>query len=164
VLGGTFGVTAGKLQLTSPATSLAVPNSNMATHLFELPTNHYEFFVDGNAPASSSSFDDFTVFFNVTDEFNHHFVNISEGNDAASNGLFRVSGGVATQIVGFGSNTTPPGTARRIRVQNIAGTIRVFRDDIALGTPITESQTGTKVGVGSRNNAATFDNVFVERR
>jgi mono/diheme cytochrome c family protein len=165
IIGGTFSATGGKEQLTNPATGLTLPNSNIGLHVTPLDINSYEVFVDGNAPPTSSTFDDFTVFFGFQDENNHYFVNVSEGDDGAANGVFKVEFGVRTQIIGFGSNTTPPGTARRIRVQNLNGQIRAFRDDVQIGaTTVDNSFFGGRVGVGSRNNAATFDNMFVERR
>jgi hypothetical protein len=166
VIGGTYSVSGGKEQLTNPATGLTLPNSNIGVHAFDLgEARSFELFVDGNAPASSSGFDDFSVIFNFLNEENYYFVNISEGNDAASNGVFRVEAGFRTQIIGFGSNTTPPGTPRRIRVRKINDVITVFRDDVQLGASKVDSTfTQGRVGLGSRNNAATWDNLILERR
>ena len=50
-------------------------------------------------------------------------------------------------------------------LERINGRIRVFREEEQLGTDIVDTTfTFGKIGVGSRNNAATFDHVLVERR
>lgn len=166
VIGGTYSVTGGKEQLTNPDPGLVLPNSNIGIHSVDLTSvRSFELFVDGNAPATSSTFDDFSVFFNFIDQDNHYFVNVSEGNDDAANGVFKVEFGFRTQIIGFGNDTTPPGTARRIRVRRVNDVIQVFRDDAPLGSfKLDSTFVGGTVGLGSRNNAATWDNLFIERR
>jgi hypothetical protein len=163
MLGGTFTVTGGKLQLTSPATGLTLPNSNIAVHTTAAPSGDFELFVDGNAIATSGTADDFTVVFNFQNTTNYMFANFNEGNDSASNGLFKVVNSVRTQIMDF-SSTTAGGTSRRISIRRTGATIKVFRDGVQMGSNVNDSTfSGGQVGVGSRNDAGTFDNFFVER-
>jgi mono/diheme cytochrome c family protein len=164
VLGGTFAVSTGAFRLSSPVTNNNLPNANLAVHPTLLPSGDYELFVDGNATASSATNDDFTVVFNYQNVTNYMFVNFGEANDSASNGVFRVVNSVRTQIADFTTLTTP-GTARRISVRKTGSTIRVFRDGTQIGSSVNDSTfTAGQIGVGSRDNAGTFDNVFVERQ
>jgi hypothetical protein len=90
-------------------------------------------------------------------------VNFGEANDAATNGVFRVVNSVVTQIADF-SSLTAPGTARRISVRKTGSTIAVFRDGTQIGSNVNDSTfKGGQMGLGSRDDAATFDNVFVEK-
>jgi hypothetical protein len=165
MLGGTFSVTGGKLQLTSPSTNVSIPNGNITVHPTLLATGNFEVFVDGNAAASSAdTTDDFTVVFNFQNTTNYMFVNFAEANNSAGNGVFRVVNSVVTQITDF-TTLTPPGTARRISVRKTGSNISVFRDGIQIGSTVADSTfQGGKIGVGSRNDAATFDNIFVEKQ
>jgi cytochrome c peroxidase len=163
ILGGTFTVTGGKLQLTSPATGTTLPNSNLAVHTTSGPSGDFELFVDGNAIATSGTADDFTVVFNFQNATNYMFANFNETNDSAANGLFKVVNSVRTQIMDF-SSTTAGGTPRRISIRRAGATIKVFRDGVQMGSDVNDSTfSGGQVGVGSRNDAGTFDNFFVER-
>jgi len=162
-LGGTFTVTGGKFQLTAPGTSSTPPNANVAVHNTDVPGD-FELFVDGNAPASSQTNDDFTIVFNFQNVTNYMFVNFGEKDEATANGIFKVVNSVRTKIGTFGTTVTPPGTARRIRIQRVGASIKVLRDGTQIGPTVNDSTfTGGKVGVGSRNNAAPFDNFFVEK-
>jgi hypothetical protein len=128
-----------------------------------LPAGDFELFVDGNATATSSTTDDFTVVFNFQKATNYMFVNFNETNDTSSNGVFKVVSGVRTQIRDF-TTTTAGGTARRISVRKTGATIKVFKDGTQIGTDVNDSTfSGGTAGVGARNNAASFDNLFVER-
>jgi hypothetical protein len=163
ILGGTFGVSGGKLRLTNPSTNPSLPNANVAVHPTVLPAGDFELFVEGNADAATGGNDDFTVVFNYQNVTNYMFVNFGDANDGATNGVFRVVNSVRTQIRDI-SGLTTPGTARRISVQRIGSTIRVMKDGAQIGTVNDSTFSGGQVGVGSRDNAATFDNLFVEKR
>jgi hypothetical protein len=162
-LGGTFTVTGGKFQLTAAANNSTLANSNVAVHMTDVPGD-FDLFVDGFAPASAQTNDDFTVVFNFQNVTNYMFVNFGEKDEATANGIFKVVNSVRTKIGTFGTTLTAPGTARRIRLTRAGGTIKVTRDGTQIGPTVTDSTfTGGKVGVGSRNNNATFDNIFVEK-
>ena len=164
MLGGTFTVTGGKLQLTSPSSNVNIPNGNIAAHPTLLPAGDFEVFVDGNAAASAGdTTDDFTVVFNFQNTTNYMFVNFAEANNSSGNGVFRVVNSVVTQIADF-TTLTPPGTSRRISVRKTGNNIAVFRDGTQIGSTVADSTfQGGQIGVGSRNDAATFDNIFVEK-
>ena len=107
---------------------------------------------------------DFTIVFNFQNVTNYMYVNFGERDEATANGIFRVVNSVRTKIGTFGTTVTAPGTARRIRVQRVGASIKVFRDGTQIGPTVNDATfTGGQVGVGSRNNAATFDNFFVEK-
>lgn len=164
ILGGTFAISGGKLQLTAPASSPTLPNANLAVHPTLLPAGDFELFVEGNATNTTSSNDDFSVVFNYQNATNYMFVNLGDVNDATGNGIFRVVNSVVTQIRDF-TSTTAPGTARRISVRRTGAVIQVLRDGSQLGTDVSDTTfSGGQVGIGSRDNAAVFDNVFVEKR
>jgi cytochrome c peroxidase len=163
ILGGTFGLSGGKLRLTNASTNSSLPNANIAVHPTALPAGDFELFVEGNADGATGGNDDFTVVFEYQNATNYMFVNFGDVNDSAGNGVFRVVNSVRTQIRDF-SGLTTPGTARRISVRRTGATIRVMRDGAQIGTDVNDNTfSGGQVGVGSRDNAASFDNLFVEK-
>jgi alpha-D-ribose 1-methylphosphonate 5-triphosphate diphosphatase PhnM len=113
------------------------------------------------ATASSSTFDDFSVIFGYVDANNYYFASFNESDDDNTNGIFRVSNGTATQIRNFSATTTAGTSLHAIKVEVKDGTVSISRGSTVLGTVSVSESLDGKVGVGTRNNAAIFDNLKV---
>jgi hypothetical protein len=166
VSGGTWTVTGGKLQLTAPAVpSGSQPTGNIRVHNSGLSGN-FTCTVDASVTANSgSAWDDFAVIFGYASATNYYFASFNESNDAGTNGLFYYNGSTSTQLVDFTALITP-GTNYTIKVEYIGTTLKVYRGPVGGTLTLYATHTvtlpaGGKVGVGSKNDAATFDNILV---
>lgn len=158
--GGSWQVSGGQYQLRNTASASDASNGNISVHKTSVPTN-FTLTADASAVSSSSSWDDFSVIFNYQNRDNYYFASFNESDDDQTNGIFKVVGGVTTQIANFDS-TIAAGTTYKIKVEKQNDTIRVYRDNALQATVRDSAFSGGKVGFGSRNNAATFDNLIVE--
>jgi hypothetical protein len=156
IRGGTWTLASGRYSLTSPSTT-AVPNANLALQKTVL-SGDFSLMATGSTVATSSPWNDFSIVFNYRDATNYYFANFSEGQDAASNGLFRVSNGTATQIADI-STTITPGTYYPIRIERQGSAIRVFRGNALVAKAIDSTFTSGKVGFGTKNDGARFDDL-----
>ncbi len=166
VSGGTWTVTGGKLQLTAPATPTgSQPNGNIRVHNTGLSGN-FTYTVDASVAANAgSAFDDFSVIFGHVSPTNYYFASFNESNDPATNGLFYYNGTTATQVVDFTTLITP-GTTYTVKVEYIGSTLKVYRGPVGGSLTLYATYTVSlpasgKIGVGSKNDSATFDNALV---
>ncbi len=160
VMGGTWTVTGGQLELTSPGN--AIPNGNLYINNTTL-TGNFELRVNGRATDSSTSaWEDFSVVFNYINPSNYYFASFNVSNDTATNGLFRVVNGVVTELADF-STTITSNTFYPITVRRVGSQLTVLRGTTTVATLSVSGQpTGlVKFGVGSRNDPCSFDDFYV---
>ncbi|TFD70600.1 Ig-like domain-containing protein [Cryobacterium sp. Hb1] len=158
IRGGTWAVASGRYSLTAPSTA-AVPNANLALQKTVM-AGDFSVMATGMTVASTSPWNDFSIVFDYRDALNYYFANFSEGQDAASNGLFRVSRGVAAQIADFAPTITA-NTFYSIRIERQGAAIRVFRGTTLLAAAADATFSSGRVGFGSKNDAAKFDDLIV---
>lgn len=158
--GGDWSVGNGKYLLANTNSKVDNPNGNISVHQSSL-ANNFTLTADASATASSSAWDDFSIIFNYQDLNNYYFASFNEKDDDQTNGIFKVAGGVATQLINFDS-TIQAGTNYKIQVEKTGDTIKVYQDGKLQATAKDSSFSGGKFGVGSRNNPATFDNLQVK--
>ena len=158
--GGTWSVTGGKYALTNPVNGTeANGNGNVAVHNTVIPGN-FKLTAQGSATASDGSFDDFSVLFNYQDNNNYYYASFNESNDGATNGIFKKAAGVVTQLADFTALSTA-GTTHAVTIEKTGSTLRVSQGTSVLATATDATFAGGKVGFGSRNNGATFDDLVV---
>lgn len=155
--GGSWSVVSGKYMLTDTAKDITAPNGNISVHKTSL-AGDFTLTADASATASSSSWDDFSIIYNYQDLENYYFASFNERDDDNTNGVFKVEDGVITQIANF-SSTITAGTAYNIKIEKVGDTAKVYRNGSLLSTVKDSTFMGGKVGFGSRNNPATFDNL-----
>jgi hypothetical protein len=162
VRGGTWAVSGGRYVLSSPAAGTTeTGNGNLTVHGTSV-SGDFTLTTNAKVPGTSSSWDDFSVVFNYTDTSNYYFASFSEGNDVYTHGLFRVQAGRVTQLADF-TAVISSGVDYSIKVERIGSTIRVSRNGV-LAAEVTDSTfTSGKVGYGSRNDPASFDNLRVTK-
>ena len=166
VSGGIWTVTGGKLQLTVPATPTgSQPNGNIRVHNTGFSGN-FNYTVDASVTANAgSAFDDFSVIFGYVSATNYYYASFNESNDAATNGLFYYNGTTSTQVVDFTALITSA-TTYTVKIEYIGTTLKVYRGPAGGSLTLYATYTVTlpasgKIGVGSKNDSATFDNALV---
>jgi hypothetical protein len=160
VSGGTWTSSNGRCVLTSAVTSCQTANCNLMVHNTSV-AGDFNLTVQGVAASSSSSWDDFVILFGYQDSSNYYFASFNEANDADTNGIFRVVNGTKTQIADFGAVTSSGSTLHNIEINRTGSTVRVRRDGTLLGTVADSTFINGKVGFGTFNNNASFDNLLV---
>jgi hypothetical protein len=143
-------------------------NGNISVHQKAVPSRYFILESNGKVVPTSSAFDDFSLLFNYQDAKNYYYASFNESNDENTNGIFKVVSGVVTKLA---SNSHPieAGVDYRIKVVKTREKIEVFLMDlrardyiftlVASGSDATFN--GGKVGFGSLNNSAIFDNLTV---
>lgn len=134
-------------------------NGNIATH--QTPTaGNFTLQVDAKVTQSTSKFDDFSVLFDYVDANNYWYASFNESNDNGTNGIFKIENGAMTQVTDF-SRTITPGQNYKVGIRREGMQVSVFLDGVRMGTAVTNGIDGA-VGVGSRNNTVSFDNLKVD--
>jgi hypothetical protein len=159
VAGGTWTVTGGQLQLTNAALPSGEQLANVRVHTTPV-SGDFTLKVDARATASTSVWDDFAVVFNYQDAGNYYFASFNESNDAYTQGIFKYSNYTLTQLADFGG-AIAGGTFYPVEVVRSGGLIKVLLNGALAGQVTDASFTGGRVGVATKNNAATFDNLVV---
>ncbi|ADO73506.1 polysaccharide lyase [Stigmatella aurantiaca] len=161
VSGGTWSVTGGQMTLTQAVPPVGQSLGNILVHNTAV-TGDFEYTLDASAPATAELWDDFAVVFHYRDSSNYSFASFNESNDGATHGILKYENGVLTQLADFGGAITA-GTVYGIKVVRTGSRIQVYRNGVLEGQVTDASFTGGKVGVGTKNNAGTFDNLIVRQ-
>jgi hypothetical protein len=157
--GGTWKVSNGLYQLTA-ASTCSGPLCNRAVHNTNV-SGDFTLTAQVSAVSSSAIWDDAAVIFGYQDANNYYYVSFNESNDPNTNGLFKVVGGTKTQLTDFAATTASGSTLHNIRIERVGSGIKVYRDGTMVGTGNDSTYTNGKVGVGTYNNNANFDNLKV---
>jgi len=159
--GGAWSVRNGKYELQDSDRRVPqVANRNISIHNKSL-TENFTLTVDASATATSSRWDDFSIIFNYQDRNNYYYTSFNESVDGKTHGIFKVVDGVASKIANFSSQISG-GTTYNVKVERSGSTIKVSRNSSLQATLQDATFNNGKVGVGSFNNSATFDNLKVE--
>jgi hypothetical protein len=159
VAGGTWRVVRGRYQLTDPATAWT-GNANVAVHSTPV-RGDFLLRASVRAGATASPDDDVSVVFGYRNRRNYDYVSLAERNGVTTSGVFRVRAGRLQPL----ADITRPLAARTfatVTVQRTGATIRVAvgGTQVARTTDSTLPASG-RVGFGTRDNPAAFDNLVV---
>ena len=160
VRGGRWRVANGMYVLSAPS-SANLPNANLSVHTTPVPGD-FVLSAKGRTTATANASNDFSVVFGFADPSNYWFANFAERNDGTHSGVFRVSGGVRTQVADI-SGRISAGTMYPVRVERRGGAVRVFRSGALVAQAAVAAFPGDRVGFGSRNDGGAFDNLVVTR-
>ncbi len=156
--GGSWQVAGGQYVLSNP-TAAPIPtfgNSNYALHK-TARTGDFKVQVDART-TDTDTWADFAVIFSFKDASNYWYAAFARSDDAFTNGLFKVEGGVQTEVASFGS-TVASNTTYAISIVQAAGNLMVSSNGTALATVAANPGDG-RFALGSRDNAAVFDNLL----
>jgi hypothetical protein len=159
ISGGTWASSNGQCVLTGAA-SVSSGIGNLLVHNTAI-TGDFTLTANGSAPSTSSSWDDFAIIFNYQNSTNYYYAHFSESNSTTANGIFRVLDGTHSQLVDFTTMTTAGTTLHTIKVERVGSSIKVYRGSTLMGQATDSNFTGGKVGLGTTNNNANFDNLKV---
>jgi hypothetical protein len=158
--GGSWAVASGRYTLADPADGGAdVANANLAVH-DTVVDGDFVLTTTASTTATDSPFNDFSVVFGYVGPADYWFASFSEGNDDRTSGVFRVVDGVRTELADI---TVPvaAGTLYPVRIERAGRSLRVVRGDQEVAALADADVPAGKVGFGSRNDGATFDDLLV---
>lgn len=161
IKGGTWAVSNGRYVLSNPAqpVNAGVGNANYAIHKVKV-TGDFILDADVMATASSSKYDDASVIFNWQDASNYLYASFNETADSGTNGIYKIVGGQQTLLQAF-PTTFSAGVSRHVKVTHLASSYAVLVDGAAIGTVVDTTFSSGQFGLGSRNNADSFDNFVI---
>lgn len=160
VSGGTWSVTGGKYVLTAPVNGAAgTGNANISIHNTAIPGD-FTLTVDGSTTATSALWNDFSVIFNYQNSTNYYYLSLNESNDGGTNGLFKFAGGVQTELADITTLITA-GTTYSVKIVKTGSTLQAYRNGTLVATATDSTFTGGKVGFGTLNDGASYDNLVV---
>ncbi|MFS0724788.1 polysaccharide lyase 8 family protein [Paenibacillus sp. 1P07SE] len=159
--GGTWAVSGGKYRLTAAASQL--PHGNLSIHNTPVTASAYTVTADAANTGSSNGFRDVSLVFNYTDENNYYYVSYSEEGapNIQTNGIFKYVNGVLTELANI-TATTSAGTTHALKVERDGSVIRAYLDNTLVATATDSTFGSGRVGFGSRNDNAEFDNLIVQ--
>lgn len=159
VVGGTWEVVGGQLSLPT-ASSAPFPNGNIILHETEVGGS-YMISVDGGNK-TAGGFRDFSVIFNYQDINNYYFVSYSQNvnPDPQNNGIFRFQNGVLTELADI-TEQVMGGQMHNLTVRRNGVEIGAYVNGVLVGYAADATFMDGRVGLGSRNDTATFDNFYV---
>lgn len=159
-LTGDWAVAVGRYTLSAPDDQGAeVPNANLSVHR-TVVTGDFTLTATASTTPTDSPFNDFSVVYGYRDPANYSFASFSEGNDAATSGLFSVVNGVRTELADIPVPVVA-GAVYPIRVERSGTAVRVFRAGEQAASATDPTVTAGRVGFGSRNDGGTFDALVV---
>jgi hypothetical protein len=148
--GGTWTMSGNLYSIGSPAVA-ASGNGNLAIHNTSVPGD----FTLRAQGAANNPDPDFSVVWGYQNANNYYYASFSQSNNTATNGVFKVVGGVITELANF---TTTIADAKRykVKVEKTGSTYRVYRNNSSMAV-VTDSSLGAgRIGLGSRDNVVTF--------
>jgi glucose/arabinose dehydrogenase len=162
VKGGEWKVSNGRYELTKAKDD--DPIGNLSLHKSTI-TGDFTLTVEAKTIATSGKWDDFCIVFNYQDSKNYYFASFNESNNDTTSGIFRVQNGtlkeladIKTPIVG---NTT-----YSIKIERFGDSILVYSgnslSNLTLQAKVSDTRFNKgRVGLGTKNNSATFSNLLV---
>lgn len=163
VRGGAWAVSGGKYVLTSPAAGTS-GNGNISVYNVPVSGN-WTLTVEGSATPTGTTWDDISVIFGYQDTSNYYYASFNESNDNGTSGIFKVAAGTVTQIADI-TSLISGGSNNFVKIVKSGSSYSVYRNSTSpaatLAAAATDSTFSTgKIGFGTFNDGATFDNLLV---
>lgn len=161
IAGGDWDVTGGHYVLSNPQTFTTNGLlGQISVHNTEIIGNMYLSAVV-NVTGTGSSWNDAAVVFGYQDASNYYYASINESNDSSTHGLFKVVDDTPTQIADF-SYSISSDTDYTIEVDWSGSSITVDIDSTQVASTSDSTFSGGKIGFGSKNDGASFDDLYVD--
>ena len=161
IAGGSWNVSSGRYVLSSPVDSgtngvlgdISVHNTTLG--------NDYELSVLMRITGTGSAWNDAAIIFDYQDQNNYYYVSLNESNDGYTKGIFKVVSGSPTELADIGSTVTSD-TDYTIEIDRSGSSIIVRLNSSQIASISDSTFSGGKVGFGSKNDGAQFDNLLVD--
>lgn len=161
VSGGTWGSSNGRAVLTSPSSSAAVGTlGNIAVHNTTVNGN-FEMGALVRITGTSSSWNDAGVIFGYQDSSNYYYISLNESNDGNTKGIFKVVSGSPTQLADITTSISAD-TDYTLVVERSGSSIVVKLNGNQIASASDATFTSGKVGFGTHNDGAEWDDLIVE--
>lgn len=160
VSGGTWSVSGGRYVLSSPVQSGTEGTmGNISVHDTRMSDN-YELNAVMRITGTGSSWNDAAILFDYQDASNYYYVSLNESNDGNTKGIFKVVSGSPTQLADITISVTSD-TDYPITIVRNGASIVAEVNSSQVATASDSTFAGGKVGFGSYNDGAQFDNLVV---
>jgi hypothetical protein len=156
---GTWSAASGTYSVTSANTSGTTHLNNRAVHATDV-LGDFTLTVDASVADGGTSWNDLGVIFDYQDPNNYYFFSSNQSNDDATSGIFKVVDGVSTELADISGGITP-GTTYHLSVVRSGDRIDAYRDGTLVASATDSTFTSGQVGLGTKNDRATFDNFVV---
>lgn len=161
VSGGSWGVSSGRYVLSSPVDSgvngllgnISVHNTNVI--------GDFELSALVRITGTASTWNDAAVVFNYQNAANMYYVSLNESDDGNTKGVFKVVGGVPTELVNITSSIAAD-TDYVLEIIRSGTSIVVKLNGSEIASVSDATFSSGRVGFGSRNDGAQFDDLTVD--
>ena len=103
---------------------------------------------------------DYTPVFGYTDSENYYYL-LTMSTAAGDTRLFRVQNGVRTELASYNGATYSDNNFHDLRIRYSGTTFEAYFDNVSIMTVNGLNLPNGKLGFGSRNDAASFDDVVI---
>lgn len=158
--GGLWSVSGGRYVLTNPTSgSAAGLLGNISVHETSL-AGDYVVSAVLNATGTSSTWNDVALVFGYQNDDNYYYLSLNESNDSNTMGIIRVLNGSPTELADI-SLSISSDTDYQVEVQRIGSSIVAKVGGTQVASTVDSSLSGGRVGFGTYNDSAEFDNLVV---
>lgn len=161
VSGGTWGVSSGRYVLSNHASSSTNGVlGNISVHNTAV-NGDFSLSAVVNITGSSTTWNDAAIVFGYQDASNYYYVSLNENNDGYTKGILKVVNGVPTELDDITISISSD-TDYSVEIIRSGSSISVAVNSVAVASAIDSTFTNGKVGLGTFNDSARFDDLTVE--
>ena len=161
VSGGRWRVREGVYNLDKPGSKKS-GNGNVSVHVTPV-AGDYLLTVDAAVKGTALVTNDFSVIFAYQNLKNYCYASFNETDDPQTSGIFRVSDGKVVEVANIAEEISAD-QLHGVGIEVEGEVVRVTRETSQVAAAVGSGCGDGQVGFGSRNDAARFDNLVVERR
>ncbi|ATC65421.1 hypothetical protein CMV30_16535 [Nibricoccus aquaticus] len=159
VSGGTWTVNEGRYVLSAPASASPGFLGNLSVHNTAIQSD-FSLSTVMRITGTGALWNDAAVVFHYQDSNNFYYVSLNESNDDNTKGILKVQGGVVTQLADI-TAVVASDTDYRLKIERTGSLIVVFLDDVEIASADDASFGFGKVGYGTNNDGASYDDLSV---
>jgi hypothetical protein len=159
--GGTWSVSSGHYNISSPNTAGNGLLGNISVHDTAITGNEYSLSAVVNITGTASAWNDAALIFGYQDDSNFYYVSINESNDSYTKGIFKIVSGTPTELVDLGSLSISSDIDYTIEVVRDGSSIVIYLNSSQVASTTDSTFSGGHVGFGTKNDSAQFDDLVV---
>lgn len=158
--GGTWSVSGGRYLLSNPAESgINGILGNISVHNTEVEGD-FDLSALVRIAGTSSPWNDAAIVFGFQDDDNYYYVSLNENNDGNTKGIFKVVNGTPSELADINVSIVA-NTDYLVEVARTGASMEVMLNSSLVATASDATFTSGRVGFGSKNDGAQFDDLVV---
>lgn len=161
ISGGSWGVSGGRYVLSSPAAGVTPGVLENISVQDTVVSGDFTMTATFRITGTSSVWDDAALVFGFQDVDNYYCVSFNESNNETTKGIFKIVDGTPTELVDI-TATIVSDTDYPVEIQRSGSSIVVLLNSSQVASVSDSTFTTGRVGFGSYNDAAQFDNLVVD--